>query len=436
MPRSIKNPGIFAENANTTIPPTPVVSESYRDAATGLDDIAEGWPFKNIVDSKDFNQILHQLTSLTDLIDRTGILEWKNDVEYDIVPAYVQGSDGEIYKSLQASGPATTPRDPTTQAAYWKKYNPLAELGFGVDVTTTTGLSNADDLDTVLTSGLYAWSGSSIPANAPSLAPGSYGDMLVFPSTSSANSAQLVIDRVNSRIFYRGTSSNVFNPWVEIGSSGPLTNTVVFTAGGTYNPPAGVRSLEFTCIGAGGGGGGADGQGSGTSGCAIGGGGGGTAIITTSTIDSSYTVVIGAGGAGGAAGNNPGAAGGNSTVVDGGPGTNVNIAGNGGAGGDGALGSSGAIHKNGADGGTATGGDTNFEGGASVNSHVFNGIRAGSSHSGASILGGSLRSGSNVDGADAVTPGAGGAAVDVGTNTINAAGGDGADGIVIIKEFF
>lgn len=116
MPRSTKNPGIFAGDANTTIPPTPVVGVSYRDAANGLDNIRDGWPFKEIVNSPEFAQILHELTSLTDLIDRTGVLEYKDDVEYDIVPAFVQGSNGEIYKSLIANGPATTVVDPVGDA--------------------------------------------------------------------------------------------------------------------------------------------------------------------------------------------------------------------------------------------------------------------------------------------------------------------------------
>lgn len=112
MPRTIKNPGIFAGDANTTIPPTPVSGVSYRDAVSGLANIRQGWPFDTIVNSPEFAQILHQLTSLTDLIDRTGLLEYKDDVDYDTVPAYVQGSNGLPYTSQQVNGPATTVVDP------------------------------------------------------------------------------------------------------------------------------------------------------------------------------------------------------------------------------------------------------------------------------------------------------------------------------------
>lgn len=112
MPRIIKNPGVFAADAQTTIPPTPVVGVAYRNAATGLAAIRAGWPFKTIVDSSDFAQILHELTSLTDLIDKTGILEYKDDIDYDLVPAFAVGSDGELYKSTAINGPATTVVDP------------------------------------------------------------------------------------------------------------------------------------------------------------------------------------------------------------------------------------------------------------------------------------------------------------------------------------
>lgn len=104
MPRDIKNPGIFAADALTDIPTNPVVGASYRNAATGLDAIRAGWPFNRIVSSADFAQILHQLTSLTDLVDRVGILPHSESVGYTFVPAFVQGSDGLVYKSTVANG--------------------------------------------------------------------------------------------------------------------------------------------------------------------------------------------------------------------------------------------------------------------------------------------------------------------------------------------
>ena len=173
MPRTIKNPGVFAADAQTTIPPTPVVGIAYRNAATGLAAIRAGWPFKTIVDSSDFAQILHELTSLTDLIDKTGILEYKGDIDYDLVPAFAVGSDGELYKSTAINGPATTVIDPVGDltgvwadpfavagpvavsgtATFTNSTNNIALVGFGAiagievgDVYTITGtVSNNGD---------------------------------------------------------------------------------------------------------------------------------------------------------------------------------------------------------------------------------------------------------------------------------------------------
>lgn len=125
MARDVKNPGIFAADAITTIPTDPVVGVPYRDPVNGLDNIRDGWPYKTIVNSPDFAQILHDLTALTGYIDRTGILEWKDDVEYDDVPAYVRGSDGELYVSLQVNGPSATVVDPVGDTtSTWRRLLP------------------------------------------------------------------------------------------------------------------------------------------------------------------------------------------------------------------------------------------------------------------------------------------------------------------------
>ncbi len=69
MARTDKHPGVFASDAEPTIPSTPIVGESYRN--TGLSAaIADGWPFKAIVDSADFNEFMHRLTTFTGLIDK------------------------------------------------------------------------------------------------------------------------------------------------------------------------------------------------------------------------------------------------------------------------------------------------------------------------------------------------------------------------------
>ena len=48
-------------------------------------------------------------------INERGIPEWDGNTDYLASGlSYVQGSDGKIYKSVAASGPATTVQDPIT----------------------------------------------------------------------------------------------------------------------------------------------------------------------------------------------------------------------------------------------------------------------------------------------------------------------------------
>jgi hypothetical protein len=61
------------------------------------------------------------------------------------------------------------------------------------------------------------------------------------------------------------------------------------------------------------------------------------------------------------------------------------------------------------------------------------GVAVAYNNSGSSSFGGQISNRSGVDGADAITPGAGGGGA---TGNANLAGGDGADGVVIIEQFF
>lgn len=211
-------------------------------------------------------------------------------------------------------------------------------------------------------------------------------------------------------------------------------NTYYYTANDTYTPHPNTKYIEITAVGAGGGAGGVDGQGGGDEAISGAGAGGGTAIKATDVIDAAYTIVVGSGGAGGAGnGGNDGANGGNTTVTS----LNVTMVAGGGEGGKGSVAAATVPSKVGSNGGTASGGDINLSGG--------DGDRVGSSltlpmywlgRSGTSIFGGSRRGrGGHNDGFDAVSYGAGGGSTMVDDIASNYDGGDGADGIVIIKEY-
>lgn len=224
--------------------------------------------------------------------------------------------------------------------------------------------------------------------------------------------------------------------YFELIRTGQTKITVISVSNAAWTPQPDTKVIEFTAIGAGGGAGGVSGQGSGTAATSGGGGAGAAAIKTVSVIDASYSITIGAGGSGGAAGNNAGATGGTTTVIDNGPGTNVSLSCPGGAGGFGDLGSSGYNSVAGGTGAIATGGDVNVRGGDGTSGVKSSGFASSFGNGGSSILGGGPRGGSSGDGFDADTYGAAGGGVATRGVSSNFSGGDGHQGVVIIREFF
>lgn len=71
-------------------------------------------------------------------INQRGIPEWDGNTEYEAAGlSYVQGSNGTVYKSVAASGPATTVQDPTTDVTdtYWT----VAFAAVGAFITEADG---------------------------------------------------------------------------------------------------------------------------------------------------------------------------------------------------------------------------------------------------------------------------------------------------------
>lgn len=65
-------------------------------------------------------------------INEKGVPVWDGLTNYEAASAYVQGSNGNVYKSVAASGPTTTVSDPVTDdGTYW-------ELAFAVANNTYT----------------------------------------------------------------------------------------------------------------------------------------------------------------------------------------------------------------------------------------------------------------------------------------------------------
>lgn len=131
--RDFKSPGIFAENAATVIPPTPIAGVSYRDTVSGATDTPNGWRYGTRVESQDWNQVMFLLTSMLNTLDKQGILGWSSAVNYQ-VPAITFGSNGLLYIATQNSGPGSSVQDPITSPLFWEQM-----LSKGLVVFSTPG---------------------------------------------------------------------------------------------------------------------------------------------------------------------------------------------------------------------------------------------------------------------------------------------------------
>lgn len=235
---------------------------------------------------------------------------------------------------------------------------------------------------------------------------------------------------INGNVIIRYSLSN---DRFEIIRSGMAKDLIVFTASGTYDKPTGLKFIEVKAVGGGGGGGGVAGATASDFGAGGGGGAGGCAIITiyASALSASETVTVGAGGTGGI-GSLSGSSGGNTTF-------GAHCTGGGGTGGGGHTSSANAKTRFGGQGGTATGGDINITGGPGGIGVAVDSASLGANGGpgGSSVMGGGAYSSSgDINGNNATGyGGGGGGAVDTGsTSTFN--GGDGADGLIIVKEYF
>lgn len=117
--RSVKNLGIIASAAATSIPGTPTAGASYRDVAVATADLAPGWKYGLPPDSAAQNEWMFRFSTLFNFLDQHGVMGWCNTVDY-VLPAIVYGSDGVWYSAIAASGPSGAgAQDPTTATAYW-----------------------------------------------------------------------------------------------------------------------------------------------------------------------------------------------------------------------------------------------------------------------------------------------------------------------------
>lgn len=108
-------PGIWAENAQTTIPTPPVAGVTYRDTTLNSTAIDKAWPFKTIVDSSDFNQHAFLQDTLIKEAEQYGVMRWNNTTTYK-EGGFCLGKDGNLYQAKRDN----QGKEPTANADDWK----------------------------------------------------------------------------------------------------------------------------------------------------------------------------------------------------------------------------------------------------------------------------------------------------------------------------
>lgn len=128
--RNTTLPGIWAENAQTTIPTPPVAGVTYRDTTLNSTAIDKAWPFKTIVDSSDFNQHAFLQDTLIKEAEQYGVMRWNNTTTYK-EGGFCLGQDGKLYQALRDN----KGKAPTANADDWKVFTsgggfPIGSIGY------------------------------------------------------------------------------------------------------------------------------------------------------------------------------------------------------------------------------------------------------------------------------------------------------------------
>lgn len=270
-----------------------------------------------------------------------------------------------------------------------------------------------------------------IPGNANTGASTVNVNSIGSKSITTIDGAALSGGEINGNVTIRYNLSDDAFHIIQVGAA-PLLQ--IFTSSGSYSKPDGLKFIEVIVIGGGGGGGGVSGDNVSYYAAAGSGGGGGASIkrIFASALSISETITIGAGGSGGAAGANNGSAGGTSSF-------GAHCSATGGDGGSGKNGTATPVQLAGGAPGSGSSGDIDLDGSAAETSTMLANAAAGitSGNGGNSYLSwGAPRQANLNNGNDATGYGAGGSGGTCFGTTNTYSGGDGSDGIVIIKEYF
>lgn len=119
--RTVVMPGVWALNAQTTIPTPPVSNTSYRNSNLSEQTIENGWGYSTIVNSADYNQFVYLLTLFLQVLEASGgVLPFCMTTKYG-KNGFALGSDGILYISNTNDNVGN---DPTIDNVNWSEFKP------------------------------------------------------------------------------------------------------------------------------------------------------------------------------------------------------------------------------------------------------------------------------------------------------------------------
>lgn len=244
--RTVKSPGVFANAALTVIPPSPVAGVAYRNASVTAGEVNAGWPFTIEVDSATYNEIMFRVSSLIDILDKSGMLGWTNLNDY-AVGAYVLGSDSVMYKSLLVSGPSTAPQDPISNPTYWAPLaggmasNAQAIAGAAANLALTpaniTGVFSAAGRRNMAATGSQRIPGGSSPdlilnwSYGVITGPGTADITWHTPFTTQVFTIQCTVDQPTTVPAYVVTAGNLAGCGIDLNQGSEGSGVYVFAIG-------------------------------------------------------------------------------------------------------------------------------------------------------------------------------------------------------------
>jgi hypothetical protein len=138
--RIFKGPSVYAEAASDD-PSSPSTGTGYRDPSITNAQIQSSLKkYDSLARSAIENEYLFRLSTLVDLIERTGILGWNAETSY-IAGSVVVGNDNAVYQAVQANLNVDPTTDPGTN---WVNY---------ADVSLTSSLDTLFPIGSILVGG-------------------------------------------------------------------------------------------------------------------------------------------------------------------------------------------------------------------------------------------------------------------------------------------